>query len=204
MTRATWQILAVALAAGLVGLGAGLLGNGPGPLLRSEPGQRAVQAALSSGAAPAAVPVAARGQLLPAFTLPRLDGAAFALPAALAGRPALINVWATWCAPCVHEMPELQRFARAQGANGVQVVGIALDDAAAVTRFLQQVPVDYPILLDTPGDSDAGVRLGNARGVLPYTVLLDARGVVRRQRLGPFEAGEVDAWVAETGIQAHD
>ena len=54
-------------------------------------------------------------------------------------------------------MPELQRFAASQGSNGVQVVGIALDDPGAVRTFLQRVPVAYPILLDAPGPADAGL-----------------------------------------------
>ncbi len=106
----------------------------------------------------------------------------------------LLNVWASWCGPCIKEMPELDRYARAQGDNGTQVVGIALDEAPAVQAFLQRIPVAYPILLDTPGPRDAGVRLGNPKGVLPYTVLLDADGRVLKQKVGPFQPGEIEAW----------
>ncbi|HSR65680.1 MAG TPA: TlpA disulfide reductase family protein, partial [Xanthomonadaceae bacterium] len=92
------------------------------------------------------------------------------------------------------EMPELQRFAATQGPNGVQVVGIALDDVAAVRAFLRRVPVRYPILVDAPGPADAGVRLGNPRGVLPYSVLVSADGRLLKQRIGPFDPGELGAW----------
>jgi len=108
----------------------------------------------------------------------------------------LINLWASWCGPCIQEMPELDRFAAAQGANGTQVVGIALDDAAAVQAFLQRIPVRYPILLDQAGPRDAGVQLGNGKGVLPYTVLVSADGRLLKQKIGPFEHGEIDDWVA--------
>jgi hypothetical protein len=91
-------------------------------------------------------------------------------------------------------MPELQRFAAAQGQAGVQVVGIALDDADAVRAFLRRIPVDYPILLDAPGPADAGVRLGNPRGVLPYSILVSAEGRLLKQRIGPFVHGEIDGW----------
>jgi hypothetical protein len=91
-------------------------------------------------------------------------------------------------------MPELQRFATQQPVNGVQVVGIALDDADAVDAFLRRVPVSYPILLDTPGPADAGVRLGNPKGVLPYSALISADGRLLKQRIGPFDDGEIDAW----------
>jgi thiol-disulfide isomerase/thioredoxin len=106
----------------------------------------------------------------------------------------LLNLWASWCGPCIKEMPELDRFARAQGANGTQVVGIALDDAAAVEAFLQRTPVNYPLLIDTPGPRDAGVRLGNPQGVLPYSILVDGQGRVLKQKIGPFSTGEIDSW----------
>ena len=129
--------------------------------------------------------------------MPGLDGKIVDLAAIAPGRPLLVNVWASWCGPCVEEMPELQRFARAQGREGVQVVGLALDTAEGVRGFLDRVPVDYPILLETPGPADASVWLGNTRGLLPYTVLVDADGRVAKQKLGPFGRGEIEAWAAD-------
>jgi thiol-disulfide isomerase/thioredoxin len=195
--RSGTKIVLVAFAAGVLGVVASLAMNGPGgPLLRTELGQRLAQEALRASAppAPAGVDVAERGKPLPAFALAGLDGRAIHLPVAYAGRPLLINVWASWCGPCVQEMPELQRFHAQQGANGMQVVGIALDDPAAVHAFLQRIPVAYPILVDTPGLADAGVRLGNPKGVLPYSILVSADGVLLKQRIGPFAPGEIAAW----------
>lgn len=137
--------------------------------------------------------VAGIGDPLPAIVLPDLAGAPVDLQR-FHGRPLLINVWASWCGPCVEEMPELARFATAQGDQGVQVLGLALDTAEGVREFLRRVPVDYPIVLETPGPADASVRLGNTQGLLPYTVLVDAQGRIVRQKLGPFVHGEIEGW----------
>ena len=195
----TAKILLVAAIAGALGVVAGLVVNGPGPLLRTEVGQRALQSAVDASAPkpPADLPVARRGEAVPAIRLPALDGATVELPAAYAGRPVLVNLWASWCGPCIEEMPELDRFAAAQGPNGTQVVGIALDDAAAVEAFLKRIPVRYPILLDEAGPRDAGVQLGNPKGVLPYTALISADGRLIKQKIGPFQHGEIDNWVAD-------
>lgn len=192
----TGKLLLVALAAGALGVAVGLWREGPSPLLHTELGQRALQGAISATAPPppSDLKIAKRGGIVPAFTLTALDGRAVAVPQAYAGRPVLVNLWASWCGPCVKEMPELDRFARSQAPNGTQVVGIALDDAAAVEAFLRRIPVSYPLLIDTPGPRDAGVRLGNPKGVLPYSVLLDAQGRVLKQKIGPFRDGEIDGW----------
>ncbi len=196
--RGSMKIVLVALAAGIVGVAAGLAVNGPGPLLRTELGQRAVQGAYALVAPPAphGLAVAGRGDRVPDVVLPGLDGVPLRLPGDTLGRPVLVNFWASWCAPCIEEMPELDRYAQSQGDTGVHVVGIALDDADAVRAFLQRVPVDFRIALDTPGPRDSSVQFGNPRGVLPYTVLLDAEGRVRKQRVGPFSHGEIDGWAA--------
>ena len=196
----TRSILLVALAAGILGVVAGLAVNGPGPLLRTGLGQRAVQQAMDAVAPPPPgdLAVAKRGEQVPVITLPDLSGTPRTLPADFSGRPLLVNLWASWCGPCIEEMPELDRFAAKQGDNGIQVIGIALDDQAAVEDFLQRIPVRYPILIDAAGPRDAGVQLGNLRGVLPYTVLLSADGRLLKQRIGPFVHGELDDW-AEPG-----
>lgn len=189
-------VILVAVAAGVLGILAGVLLHGPGPLWRSEWGQRLLQRGLA-GKAPVAqgIPLGAVGQRLPALRLPNLDGQPMLLPDAYLGRPVLINAWASWCGPCIVEMPELQRFAQAQGTTGVQVLGIALDEAENVRAFLRAHPVDYPILLDATGRIDTARKLGNPSGVLPYSALLDRQGKLCKQRIGPFVQGEIETWV---------
>ena len=191
------KIVLVAAAAGALGVLAGMFATGPGPLLGSEFGQRVLNDSLTANTpAPEGVTVARRGAPLPAVQVAGLDGPVFQLPDDFSGRPLLVNVWASWCGPCIKEMPELDRFARAQGDDGVQVLGLALDDPQAVREFLQRIPVGYPQAIDAPGPADAGVRLGNPRGVLPYSILVSADGRLLKQRIGPFEDGEIDRWAA--------
>jgi thiol-disulfide isomerase/thioredoxin len=194
----TRNVLLVATLAAILGAVAGLFVSGPGPLWRSKLGQEALQGALDANAPPppAGIVVAKTGEPIPPLQLPDLTGRTVAVPATWAGRPLLINIWASWCGPCIEEMPELQRFARTQGAEGVQVVGIALDEPDALRDFLKRVPVDYPILIDAPGPADAGVRLGNLKGVLPYSVLIGADGRLLARRVGPFVHGELEDFTA--------
>lgn len=192
-------VLVVALLAAIAGAGASLLFE-PTIAYRlagTEVGQQVLDASLKARApaAPAGVTIAEKGGIVPAMTLPDPDGKQVAIPAAWAGRTTLVNLWATWCAPCLKEMPDLQAFADAQGATGVQVVGIALDDAAAVAAFLRQHGITYPVLVDAAGPADAGVRLGNPAGVLPYSVLVSADGRLLKTRIGPFtDAADIAAW----------
>ena len=194
MSRPWLRVLAVMIVAGTLGLLAShWFGN---PWLRAGPGQQALQAMAEATAPqpPPGVHPARPGDRLPAIRLPDLEGKIVDLAAIAPDRPLLVNVWASWCGPCVEEMPELQRYAHAQGSDGVQVVGLALDSAEGVRDFLARVPVHYPLLLDTPGPADASVWLGNTRGLLPYSVLVDAQGTVVKQKLGPFAHGEIEDW----------
>lgn len=166
-------------------------------LAATEAGQVALDAALKAKAAkpPAGVIVAQRGDIVPTMHLSTADDAVVELPAAWAGRDTVVNLWATWCGPCLKEMPELDAFAREQAPNGTQVAGIALDDAAAVRAFLRDHGIAYPSLVDTPGPADAGVRLGNPAGVLPYSLLVSADGRILKTRIGPFaDKAEIEAW----------
>ena len=193
-------ILVVALLAAIAGAAASLYFE-PTIALRlagTEPGQRVLETVLDAKAPtpPAGTKIAKRGDIVPAMTLATPNGARVEIPRDWAGKPTLVNLWASWCAPCLKEMPELQAFASEQAANGVQVVGIALDDAASVQAMLQRLAITYPNLIDAPGPADAGVRLGNPAGVLPYSVLVSAEGRVLKMKIGPFEnRQDIERWI---------
>ncbi|SIR08941.1 TlpA family protein disulfide reductase [Solilutibacter tolerans] len=193
MKRETRNLLLIAVAAALVGGVAAFIVEGPGPLLRTEAGQRALNAVIQRDA-PEGLAIAKRGEPMPRPQVWTLEGKRIDLPIAK-GRPMLINVWATWCGPCIKEMPELAEFSHSQGARGVQVIGLALDDVDAVKAWLARLPSPYAHYRDDAGPRDAGVVLGNPAGVLPYTILIDADGVVRKQQVGPFaSAADIADW----------
>ncbi|MDP1900790.1 MAG: TlpA disulfide reductase family protein [Rubrivivax sp.] len=127
------------------------------------------------------------------FTQP--DGGVLEM-AALRGVPLVLNFWATWCPPCVREMPELDRFARQFAAQGVRVVGLAVDSPAAVREFLARSPVSYTIGLAGFAGTDLSRKLGNESGALPFTVVLDRGGRVVQRRLGETSFEQLSRWVA--------
>lgn len=115
---------------------------------------------------------------------------------ALSGKPLVINFWATWCPPCVEELPLLNAFYRQHAANGWQVVGLAIDQPSAVRKFLQRMPLDFPIGLAGLGGSDLGRSLGNLTGGLPFTVVLGGEGRVLHRKMGQVTPEDLQLWTA--------
>lgn len=120
----------------------------------------------------------------------RLDMAGFA------GRPLILNFWATWCPPCVEELPMLNTFYRENRSNGWQVVGLAIDQPSSVRKFLTRLPLEFPVGLAGLGGSELGRSLGNLAGGLPFTVVFGANGQVLHRKMGQVTSDDLQRWLA--------
>lgn len=127
------------------------------------------------------------GQRRPDYTLGTAEGSRVSA-SDFDGRVVLVNFWATWCTPCREEMPMLMDLRRRHFEQGLEVVGIALDDVQRARDFAAELGIEYPILVGST-DVMATMRLyGNDSGVLPYSVLVDRDGIVRWTLLGALDA----------------
>jgi thiol-disulfide isomerase/thioredoxin len=123
---------------------------------------------------------------LQSYTFNTPDGASLEL-GALEGKITVLNFWATWCPPCVEEMPELDALYSELKAKNIELIGIAVDSPANVNEFLKKTKVSYPIVLAGLAGTELGKKLGNQQGGLPYTVVLDEKGKVLLAKAGRIQ-----------------
>jgi thiol-disulfide isomerase/thioredoxin len=177
--------------------------GGAGTPRRSGPGRRGLLFGVGAVAAAAGIGGALWQSRVPAeqadalrtlwtLRLERPEGGELVL-ADYRGRPLLINFWATWCPPCVRELPEIDQFAKSQSGR-LQVVGLAIDNRDAVLAFLRKVPLGFPVGLAGLEGTELARGLGNAAGGLPFTVLLDAAGRLAQRKIGETRREELDRW----------
>ncbi|WP_367121939.1 TlpA disulfide reductase family protein [Rhodoferax sp.] len=126
---------------------------------------------------------------------PGLDGNVFRM-ASLQGQPVLLNFWATWCPPCIEELPLLSSFHQENSANGWQVLGLAVDQLEPVKRFLARSPVTFPVALAGLPGVELGKSLGNVSGGLPFTVVFGADGRVAHRKIGKVSSTNLLDWAA--------
>jgi thiol-disulfide isomerase/thioredoxin len=110
------------------------------------------------------------------------------------GRKLVLNFWATWCPPCVEELPMLDAFFRAQQSRGWHVVGLAVDQPAAVRQFLKKLPLGFPVGVAGLEGMALAKTLGNATGGLPFTVVIDAQGQIVQRKLGKVTEADLALW----------
>jgi thiol-disulfide isomerase/thioredoxin len=171
-----WSVLLVAALATAAGVGGFHLARS----LRSQDGSSAADSSVV-------------GRPAPALTLDAVDGERIDL-VSFRGRTVLLNFWASWCPPCIEEMPVLDAFSKRRAAD-ITVIGVAVEDHDDARAFLARFPVSYRIALGSAGSVDESRAFGNRKSLLPYSVLIDAQGVVRRAEARKFEEGDLDAWV---------
>jgi thiol-disulfide isomerase/thioredoxin len=110
------------------------------------------------------------------------------------GRPLLLNFWATWCPPCVEELPLLDQFFQSHRGQGWQVLGLAIDQPSAVRAFLARRPLAFPIGLAGLGGTELSRELGNSNGGLPFSVLFDRAGRLVERKLGRLQSEDLERW----------
>ncbi len=169
LAKRRWLLRGAALAAAAAGAGFAIWRLGP-----AKPVPEAVQA-------------------LWRLNLPTPQGAPLAL-AELRGRPTLLNFWATWCPPCVEEIPLLDAFHRQNSPSSCQVLGVAIDQAASVQRFLARSPVSFPMVLGGLEGSELARSFGNESGGLPFSVLLGADGGIIDRKMGQLTPELLARW----------
>ncbi|MFA7669145.1 MAG: TlpA disulfide reductase family protein, partial [Burkholderiaceae bacterium] len=133
-----------------------------------------------------------------ANTFPDLEGTGVPM-SSYAGRPLVVNFWATWCAPCIKEMPDLDELSRKY--TDMTFVGVAIDTLPNVERFLKKVQVSYPLLIAGHGGIEKMKALGNRKGGLPYTVIFDADSRLVHDFLGQIDPAELDSHLASVSRQ---
>jgi thiol-disulfide isomerase/thioredoxin len=154
---------------------------------KMKPQSQATQAPAAS-----AHPAAAN---LYAQTLNDLSGKPQAL-AQWKGKPLLVNFWATWCGPCVQEMPELSALANEEAGKRFNVIGLGIDSPSAMSEFAAKHDIRYPLYVGGMGGTELSRGFGNTNGGLPFTVLIGADGQVRKTYLGKLKFDELKADLA--------
>lgn len=137
------------------------------------------------------------GQALPALILPDLEGHPHTLRD-YRGRRLLLNFWASWCGPCLDEMPALNQVQKKFGDHGAIVLGIAMDEPNRVRAFLAAHPVSYPILLGQLEAPSTSLQLGDKREILPFSVLIDANGRIIATHAGALSHAQLEQWLLPT------
>ena len=113
------------------------------------------------------------------------------------GKPLLVNFWATWCPPCVEELPMIEAFWREQGPKNLQVLALAIDQPSAVRRFLERQPLTFPVGLAGLTGSQLARNLGNAQGGLPFSVFFRADQSIYKQKIGQLTPDDLQNWLRE-------
>lgn len=109
------------------------------------------------------------------------------------GKTLLVNFWATWCPPCVAEMPELVELQTDMASQNLQIIGIGIDSPANIRQFAEKLQISYPLLVAGMEGTELSRQFGNQGGGLPFTVLIGPDGRVRQTYIGRLDMKKVRA-----------
>jgi thiol-disulfide isomerase/thioredoxin len=107
------------------------------------------------------------------------------------GKVLVVNFWASWCPPCVEEMPTLDKLQAEFKNQNVLFVGIGIDSPSNIRQFLEMTPVSYPIVIGGLEGSNLSKQLGNSQGALPYTIIINGQGKSTSSKLGKISEEEL-------------
>ena len=107
------------------------------------------------------------------------------------GKVLVVNFWASWCPPCVEEMPALDKLQQEFLQQNVLFVGIGIDSPSNIREFLSKTPVSYPIVIGGLEGSNLSKQLGNSQGALPYTIIINAKGKASYSKLGKISEDDI-------------
>jgi len=113
------------------------------------------------------------------------------------GKVLVVNYWATWCHPCLEEMPGFSRLQDKYRDKSVQFVGISIDTASKIIEFQKTTPVSYPLLIGNIGVMENSAALGNTRQALPFTAVFDGQGRLAATKLGRFAEADLERLLLE-------
>ena len=191
--RATFMLVVMVLAAAAGSAGVLFWRMIDPPPMASPTAIALDPAAASPIARPAPVQLAV-GDRRPEFSLPDTKGVTRSV-AEWDGKLLIINFWATWCPPCLEEIPAFVRLQAEYGAQGVQFLGVALDNEENVRRFVIEHGVNYPSLHGQRDAIELSKRYGNSVGALPYTVAVSRRGAVLATHHGVLDESAAKALI---------
>jgi thiol-disulfide isomerase/thioredoxin len=169
MNRRTWIYSTVGVAAAAIGAAAARFVNKPGE------------------------PISAEAQEFWRLSLDSPDGQNVVL-SSFKGKPLLVNFWATWCPPCIEELPELNAFYLAQRSSGFQVLGLAVDQPSAVRKWLAAKPLSFPVAMAGLEGTQLSKTLGNLSGGLPFSVVFGANGTLLHRKTGKVNSEDLAQW----------